>query len=103
MSLGPTPFPVRTAARDIGGHLDAWRKLRGLTVRQVADRAGVSEKTVSRLVTDTGSVSVENMLRIARAVGILDEVVRATDPLNTDIGRLRAAERLPTRVRHRGS
>jgi transcriptional regulator with XRE-family HTH domain len=96
----PTPLPVQRAARDLGAHFVAWRKLRGLTVEQVADRAGVSYKTVERFASDAGSVSVENMLRIARAVGILDQVVAATDPLGTDIGRLRAGEQLPGRVRH---
>jgi transcriptional regulator with XRE-family HTH domain len=96
----PTPLPVQRAARGIGEHLVAWRKLRGLTIEQVADRAGVSDKTVSRLATDPGSVSLENLLRVARALGILDSLVAATDPLSTDIGRLRAGERLPQRVRH---
>jgi transcriptional regulator with XRE-family HTH domain len=99
--VAPTPLPVQRAARDIGAHFDAWRKLRGLTLQQVADRAGVSERTVARFATDPGSVSVENMLRIARAVGILDELVGATNPLNTDIGRMRAGEQLPQRVRRR--
>jgi transcriptional regulator with XRE-family HTH domain len=90
----PTPLPVQRAARDIGQHLVAWRKLRGLTIEQVADRAGVSDKTVSRLATDPGSVSLENLLRIARAL------VTAADPLSTDIGRLRAGEQLPQRIRH---
>lgn len=96
----PTPLPVQRAARDIGAHFVTWRKLRALTVQQVADRAGVSGKTVRRFASDPGSISVENMLRIARAVGVLDQLVAATDPLNTDIGRLRAGERLPQRVRH---
>jgi transcriptional regulator with XRE-family HTH domain len=96
----PTPLPVQRAARDIGEHLVAWRKLRGLTVRQVADRAGVSDRTVGRLATDPGSVSLENLLRIARALGILNSLVAAADPLSTDVGRLRAGERLPQRVRH---
>jgi transcriptional regulator with XRE-family HTH domain len=96
----PTPLPVQRAARDIGQHLVAWRKLRGLTIKQVADRAGVSDKTVSRLATDPGSVSLENLLRIARALGILDSLVTAANPLSTDIGRLRAGEQLPQRVRH---
>ncbi|MGH2889393.1 MAG: helix-turn-helix domain-containing protein [Solirubrobacteraceae bacterium] len=96
----PTPLPVQRAARDISEHFVAWRKLRGLTVQQVADRAGVSARTVGRLATDPGSVSLENLLRIARALGILDSVVAAADPLNTDVGRLRAGEQLPQRVRH---
>ena len=96
----PTPLPVQRAAGDIGQHLVAWRKLRGLTIKQVADRAGVSDKTVSRLTTDPGSISLENLLRIARALGILDSLVTAADPLSTDIGRLRAGEQLPQRIRH---
>ena len=60
----------------------------------------MSDKTVSRLATDPGSVSLENLLRIARALGILDSIVTATDPLSTDIGRLRAGEQLPQRIRH---
>ncbi|MDA8068866.1 MAG: helix-turn-helix domain-containing protein [Actinomycetota bacterium] len=96
----PTPPSVGRAAREIGAHFVTWRKLRGLTVGQVADRAGVSVNTVSRLATDPGSVSLENTLRIARALGILDPLVAAADPLSTDIGRLRAGERLPQRVRH---
>jgi transcriptional regulator with XRE-family HTH domain len=96
----PTPLPVQRAARDIGQHFVAWRKLRGLTIEQVADRAGVSDKTVARLATDPGSISMENMLRIARALGILDSLVSAADPLSTDIGRLRSGEQLPQRVRH---
>lgn len=98
--LLPTPPPVQRAARDIGANFVTWRKLRRLTVGQVADRAGVSEATVRRLASDPESLSLANMLRIARAVGVLDQVVAATDPLSTDIGRLRAGEQLPQRVRH---
>lgn len=98
----PPSIPVQRAERDIRENFVAWRKLRGLTVQQVADRSGVSENTVRRFLKDPGSISVENMLRIARSVGILDQLVAATDPLSTDIGRLRAGENLPQRVRHPG-
>ncbi|MGH2893215.1 MAG: transcriptional regulator, partial [Solirubrobacteraceae bacterium] len=33
--------------------------------------------------------------------GLLDQVTAAFDPLNSDVGRLRAGEQLPTRVRPR--
>lgn len=78
-----------------------WRKLRGLTSAQVADRAGVSRETVSRLEAGSGSVSIENVLRVARALGIMDQIVAAFDPYATDVGRLRADQSLPQRVRHR--
>ena len=43
--------------------------------------------------------SVESMLRVARALGVLDSIVEALDPYATDVGRLRSEEALPQRVR----
>jgi transcriptional regulator with XRE-family HTH domain len=93
-----TPTAVTAAQRRIGEHLAAWRKLRQLTAVQVADRAGVSRYTVMRL-ENGGGASTENLLRIARALGVLDTLVAALDPYTTDWGRLRSEEILPKRVR----
>jgi transcriptional regulator with XRE-family HTH domain len=93
-----TPIAVASAQRHIGEHLATWRKLRQLTAAQVADRAGISRYTVMRLESGVG-VSVENLLRVARALGVLDVVVSAFDPYATDWGRLRSQEALPERVR----
>lgn len=43
--------------------------------------------------------SLENLLRVARALGVLDSLVTALDPYSTDVGRLRSEEILPKRVR----
>jgi hypothetical protein len=43
--------------------------------------------------------SLENVLRVARALGVLDSLVTALDPYATDVGRLRSQEALPERVR----
>ena len=50
---------------------------------------------------DTGQIKLENALRVLRALGVLDEAVRALDPFASDVGRLRAEEHLPQRVRPR--
>jgi transcriptional regulator with XRE-family HTH domain len=81
--------------------LSAWRKLRGLTQAQVADRAGVSLSTLRRLEGGDGGVTLENTMRVLRALGILDGFSRALDPYESDVGRLRSEERLPDRVRPR--
>lgn len=96
-----TPVAVTRGLRDIGEHIRTWRKLRGLTVEQVAQRAGLSRGTVTRLELEPGAVSLENLLRVARALGVLESLPEALDPMRTDIGRLRADEALPTRVRPR--
>jgi transcriptional regulator with XRE-family HTH domain len=97
----PVPPPVRRALRQVAESLATWRKLRGLTQAQLADRAGVSRHTVARLERADGGVSLENVLRILRALGVLDALPRAVDPYETDVGRLRADEQLPQRVRPR--
>jgi transcriptional regulator with XRE-family HTH domain len=88
---------LAASARD----LTAWRKLRGLTQLQLADRAGIGLNTLRRLESGDGSVSLENTLRVVRALGILDAFSRALDPYESDVGRLRSDERLPERVHPR--
>lgn len=96
-----TPPPVRSALRGVADHVAVWRKLRGLTQAQLADRSGVSRDTLVRLEGGDGGVSLENLLRIVRALGILDGLSKALDPYETDVGRLRSDEQLPRRVRPR--
>jgi hypothetical protein len=38
-------------------------------------------------------------LRMLRALGILENLLKALDPYESDIGRLRSSEKLPRRVR----
>jgi transcriptional regulator with XRE-family HTH domain len=95
------PLPARKALRDLGSHVRTWRKLRGLTQGQLADRAAVARRTVTRLEHGDGAVSLEITLRILHALGVLDGVPRALDPYETDLGRLRAEDQLPQRVRPR--
>lgn len=97
----PPPLRVRRALRELAADLASWRKLRGLTQAQVADRAGVGANTVRRLEDGEGGVSVENLLRVLRALGVMDATLAALDPYETDVGRLRSDEQLPERVRPR--
>lgn len=94
-----TPATVTRALHQVGNDIATWRKLRRLTMVQVAERAGVGVNTVQRLEKGEGT-TLENVLRVARALGVLDELRGALDPYETDLGRLRADEALPARVRH---
>jgi transcriptional regulator with XRE-family HTH domain len=98
---GRPPLPVRRALRSLADSVSTWRRLRGLTQAQLAERAGVSRGVVRRLEAADGGVSAENLLRILRALGIQDLMTDALDPMQSDIGRLRAVEALPARVRPR--
>ena len=98
MAASRTPVAVANGQRRIGEDLATWRRLRRLTAAQVADRAGISRYTVMRLENGEGA-TMENLLRVARALGVLDQLVEAVDPYKTDVGRLRSEEALPQRVR----
>jgi transcriptional regulator with XRE-family HTH domain len=94
-----TPLAVERALRILGEHVSNWRKLNRLTTAQVAERANISRETLRAIEQGKGTASTENLLRVLRIVGIMDSVVAAADPYQTDVGRLRMDEVLPKRVR----
>jgi len=99
MGSRPPSRAVVAASASIGEQLVSWRKLLGLTAAQVADRAGIARGTLARLEHGDGGISLTGFLAVLQALGQLDRVVDATDPYETDLGRMRADELLPKRVR----
>jgi transcriptional regulator with XRE-family HTH domain len=93
------PLAVGRGLRVLGEHVSTWRKLQRLTAAQVAERAGISRDTLRTIEQGKGTASTENLLRVLRILGVLDSVLDATDPYQTDVGKLRADEILPKRVR----
>ena len=67
--------------------------------QELADRVSVSRATLSRLENRDPSVSFETFLRVCQGVGMLDKIPEAVDPYETDLGRIRADQSLPQRVR----
>jgi transcriptional regulator with XRE-family HTH domain len=95
----PSPARTRIAAHHIGEHVVTWRKLNGLTALQVCQRAGISRPTLRKVESGDPTVTLETFLNVLRALGRLDSVVDALDPYETDLGRARADQSLPERVR----
>jgi transcriptional regulator with XRE-family HTH domain len=96
---GPTPMSVERSLRRLGEHMTTWRKLQRLTTTVLSERAGVDRSTLRAIETGRGTTSIENLLRVLRVLGIMDKVVECADPYTTDVGKLRADEVLPRRVR----
>jgi len=84
---------------EFGGHVRGWRMVLDLTAQQVCERADISRATLRKIETGNPSVSFRNVAQVLRALGQLDRVVDATDPLDSDIGRLRADRLTRNRAR----
>lgn len=90
------PIAVRKGMQDYGVHLSEWRRVLNLTVQDLSGKAGVSESTISRLERGEGA-SLENVLRIGRALGIHEELVSGADPWEHSRGRLLISSHIPKR------
>lgn len=84
-----------------GERVSQWRRLIGLTQQQVADRAGVSRGAVVRVEAGDPGPSVDTFFRVLNALHIAEQVTEALDPMRTAVGRARAEQKLPQRVRRR--
>jgi transcriptional regulator with XRE-family HTH domain len=54
----------------VGGRLFVLRHQRGLSQERLAERAGMSPKTVSRIETGVVSATVDQLARLARGLGV---------------------------------
>lgn len=84
---------------EFGEFVRGWRMVLGLTAQQVAERAGITRATLRKIESGEPGVGFGNVAQVLRALGVLDQVVSAADPLNSDIGRLRAGSLEKKRAR----
>ncbi|MCL1798440.1 MAG: helix-turn-helix domain-containing protein [Eggerthellaceae bacterium] len=90
---------IKESSVQLGENIRTWRKLLGLRAEQVAERAGISLATYSKIENGHQGVSLAKFLAVLRALGLLQKVEAATDPYESDLGRARADQLLPKRVR----
>ena len=84
--------------RVFGDNVLRWRKLSGLTAQMVAERAGVTRNTLRAIETGTGTAQLANVFAVLHVLGVTEKMLDATEPLNTDLGRINAERMLPKRV-----
>jgi len=94
-----TTGKVNIASTEIGMHIKTWRRIYQLKATQVAERAGISLRTLQKIESGDLSVSTASFLEVIRSLGLLESLVDNLDPLNTDLGRARVSDSLPKRIR----
>lgn len=89
-------YRIQRELNEFGEHIRQWRMVLGVTAQQTVERAQISRDTLRKIENGDASVSFSSVAQVLRALGQLQSIVDATDPLTTDIGKLRA-ERLNRR------
>ena len=70
------PSPAILAARqEVGAKIKEIRERRGMTTSDVANIVGIDRATVSKLETANWSPTLDQVLRIAAAVGVRLEII----------------------------
>jgi transcriptional regulator with XRE-family HTH domain len=101
MNMQTLNYDIKNAATELGSELATWRKLLGLTSAQVANRANIARSTYSKIENGAFGEGAMGLLSVLRSLGLLDKLLDAMDPYNSDLGRVRADQQLPQRVRHK--
>ena len=94
-----TSASVYKTFKETGNHLKTWRKIYALKAAQVAQRAGISLGTLSKIENGDPSVSAAAFLEVLKSLGLLETFKNSLDPLNSDLGRARVNDSLPKRIR----
>ena len=88
----PTSAPETTAEIDVGERLREIRTARRCTLREVAERAGLSESFLSQVERGRASASIASLRRIADGLGIsISDLFQPDGPPRTSV--LRREER----------
>lgn len=78
------------SAVTMGDHLRQWRIMLGLSQELVAERANISLPTLRRIEHGDTGVRMGSFLAVTGVLNLTGRLTEATDPLSTDLGRLRA-------------
>ncbi|HDR14351.1 MAG TPA: helix-turn-helix domain-containing protein [Desulfobacteraceae bacterium] len=92
---------VRRGLRKLGDDLKKARIRRRLTMALVAERAGISRETLSKIQKGDPTVAVGSYAMVIMALGMGTEWLDVADIRNDTWGQIIADEDLPKRVRAR--
>lgn len=93
------PKPVVLVMRKLGGDLQRGRKLRKISVQNMAERLFVSRGTVSRMEKGEPNVAVSVYVTALWVLGLHEKLSTLADMTYDPLGRMITDEMLPKRIR----
>lgn len=95
------PLPVERALVAAGDDLSLARRRRGLSTLSMAERAGISKKTLYRLEQGDPGVSWGAVIRVLNILNLLPEVNKALNTTNDALGLALMNKSVAKRIRVR--
>jgi DNA-binding XRE family transcriptional regulator len=97
----PMPLPVERALVAAGDDLALARRRRGLSTSSMAERAGISKKTLYRLEQGDPGVSWGAVVRVLNILSLLPELNKALNTTNDALGLALMNKAVAKRIRVR--
>lgn len=93
------PIPVLRALRKLGQDISEARRRRRIPMALMAERAGLTRTTLSKIEKGTSTVSIAGYAKVLFVLGMLDRLKDLADASYDLTGRELEIEALPKRVR----
>jgi DNA-binding XRE family transcriptional regulator len=94
------PFEVEESVKQLGERLRLARIRRSVSQEEMAQKSGITRKTLSEIEKGHAGASFGNVLAVLWTLGMLDGVKHLADPETDEHGRILEAARQRQRVRH---
>ncbi len=98
-SRTPLPLPIKKALRKLGQDIRDGRLRRRIPMELMAERAGTSRATLTRIEKGDGSVSLGIYASVLFVLGLSDRLADLADLQHDAVGRTLEEENLPKRIR----
>ena len=95
------PNQVNRALQKLGNDLKEARIKRRLTMELVAERAGITRVTLSKVEKGNPAVLIGIYAKTLFVLGLIENLYNLADANNDEIGRILESENLPIRVRYK--
>ncbi len=93
------PIPVVKALNKIGNEIRDARRRRRITIKLMAERAGISQKTIGKIERGDPTTSIGGYASVLFVLGMTGRLADLVDPALDLTGRQLDEEKLPKRVR----
>jgi transcriptional regulator with XRE-family HTH domain len=95
-------IPVKRALHKLGSDLRDARRRRRIPMALLAERAGLSRTTLTKIEKGDPGASVGAYAAVLFVLGMTDRLADLADPRHDGVGLFLEEERLPQRIRIRG-